>query len=172
MKTSNHVYYLNDNRAVKKWRVVIARKEGTRNFGTFATKREALAVAKRAAAEVNADRPKQARYPEVNRTELEAKQDAWENRILPNVTKTARGCWLFAGRKNNGGYGLCDWRTDGQKHASTAHRVALEATSGKLLGERIACHRCGNPPCGNPAHLFAGTHSDNLKDSIAKGRRK
>lgn len=54
----------------------------------------------------------------------------------------------------------------------TASRVALALQGYVLTHELVACHRCDNPPCVNPAHLFVGTYSDNAEDSVAKGRAR
>lgn len=52
-----------------------------------------------------------------------------------------------------------------------AHRVALEYHTGKTIPEgQFALHRCDNPPCFNPKHLFFGTHKDNMEDKAKKGR--
>lgn len=51
-----------------------------------------------------------------------------------------------------------------------APRVAWELTHGPLGPGECALHRCDNPPCVNPAHLFKGTRGDNNRDSTAKGR--
>ncbi len=50
-----------------------------------------------------------------------------------------------------------------------AHRTALELTSGPLAERMVACHHCDTTKCCNPAHLFAGTQGDNLRDASAKG---
>lgn len=53
-----------------------------------------------------------------------------------------------------------------------SHIMAYELTNGKPPDGLDICHKCDNPPCCNPKHLFAGTTSDNIKDAILKGRLK
>jgi hypothetical protein len=51
-----------------------------------------------------------------------------------------------------------------------AHRVAWTLTNGPIPAGLVVCHRCDNPPCCNPEHMFIGTQRDNLADMFAKGR--
>ena len=51
-----------------------------------------------------------------------------------------------------------------------AHRIAWQLTHGAIPKGMFVLHRCDNPPCVNPAHLFIGTQRDNLRDCFAKGR--
>jgi hypothetical protein len=78
-------------------------------------------------------------------------------------------CWPYSGGSTPGGYGIFSL---GSRSAGArgAHRVAYELTSGPIPEGRLVCHRCDNPPCCNPAHLFVGTYADNNRDAIAKGR--
>lgn len=76
------------------------------------------------------------------------------------------GCWPFIGCINSYGYGRFNL---GGGKITNAHRVAYELSVGSVKGLEI-CHTCDNPPCCNPAHLFAGSHADNIRDMFSKGR--
>lgn len=75
-------------------------------------------------------------------------------------------CWLWTKGKRHGGYGA--FRIGAQ--VFPAHVVAYELTIGPLGPDEVGCHKCDNPPCCNPSHVFPGTMKDNSRDMIAKGR--
>lgn len=63
------------------------------------------------------------------------------------------------------------FRVDNDR-VSQAHIVAFELANGPVPVGKEVCHRCDQPPCCNPAHLFAGTHHENMLDAHEKGRLK
>ena len=74
-------------------------------------------------------------------------------------------CWEWIGNKDKDGYGRLSLNK-----IIRAHRYSWELYFGKIPGDLIICHRCDNPPCVNPDHLFIGTHLDNARDREKKGR--
>ncbi len=75
-------------------------------------------------------------------------------------------CWPWVGYRDRSGYGIV-YRDGG---TTKAHRAAWELTNGPITDNLWVLHRCDNPPCVNPAHLFLGTARDNVADMMAKGR--
>jgi hypothetical protein len=95
-----------------------------------------------------------------------------EDRFWSKVDKPSpEECWLWLGSTDSHGYGSFGDKKGNQWHGFPAHRVAWELTNGPIPDGQIACHRCDNPPCVNPRHLFLGTDLDNVRDMDAKGRR-
>lgn len=89
-------------------------------------------------------------------------------RLKARITVTESGCWEWTGSRSVHGYG---WVRNGDKTVK-AHRASFAAFVRPLIAGETVCHRCDNPPCINPDHLFAGTMLDNTRDMIAKGRRR
>ncbi len=78
-------------------------------------------------------------------------------------------CWQWTGARFHFGHGVV--YVVGRKSPDRAHRVAWTLTHGPIPEKMCVLHRCDNPPCCNPAHLFLGTKSDNSKDRDTKGRQ-
>ena len=75
-------------------------------------------------------------------------------------------CWEWQSTCGRGGYG----RFTLQGSAIFAHRLAWHLANGPIPGQLCVCHKCDNPPCCNPNHLFLGTQLDNIQDRTTKGR--
>ncbi|WP_377801390.1 HNH endonuclease signature motif containing protein [Bosea eneae] len=80
--------------------------------------------------------------------------------------KSPNGCWLWAGKRDQDGYGRV--RYHGVE--TPAHRKAYELKCGEIPAGMVVRHSCDNPPCVNPAHLSVGTVADNSADMMSRGR--
>lgn len=88
-----------------------------------------------------------------------------EKRFWSKVTRS-EGCWEWNGYRTPDGYGRI-WK-DGKGCSAT--RISWEMAFGSIPDGLHVLHRCDNPPCVNPDHLFLGDRSTNMQDSVAKGR--
>lgn len=95
-------------------------------------------------------------------------QSSFEERFWNNVgPKTPEGCILWIGPKTPKGYGVIS-RNDATVRP---HRFMYEVAYGPIPKGLHVCHKCDNPSCIRPDHLFLGTNQDNVNDSKAKNRR-
>jgi len=90
--------------------------------------------------------------------EVRLRERGWD------VTET--GCWEVRGSRHKSGYG----KIEVSGKSTSTHRVAYELWVGPIPDGLIIRHRCDNPPCINPEHLEVGTHADNVKDMLERGR--
>tara|TARA_R110000868_G_scaffold123_6_gene1313 strand:- start:5 stop:613 length:609 start_codon:yes stop_codon:yes gene_type:complete len=91
-----------------------------------------------------------------------------EHRFWKRVTRSDESsCWLWNGYTNHGGYG---WASIGGI-AQLTHRYAYSTQNPEIPKGLCVLHKCDNPPCCNPAHLFLGTNQDNVTDRDTKGRQ-
>jgi len=79
---------------------------------------------------------------------------------------TSTGCWEFQGYKDEKGYG----KIRVGKRIRRAHRYSYELAKGPIPKGMYVCHKCDNPSCCNPDHLFLGTPKGNTQDMIRKDR--
>lgn len=77
-------------------------------------------------------------------------------------------CWNWRGKTDKAGYGRFYFRG---RSSFPAHRISWAVANGRMpLPGAYVCHRCDNPSCVNPTHLFEGSPKDNHVDMVRKGR--
>lgn len=81
------------------------------------------------------------------------------------MTRPEVGCWEWQGHRTVYNYGQFERNTK-------AHRLAYELAVGEIPDGMLVCHRCDNPPCCRPDHLFLGDKEKNGRDMAAKGRAR
>jgi len=100
-------------------------------------------------------------------------KDTTATRFWGKVSKTPT-CWLWtgAGAGGRGGSSHQDayGRIRHQGQVVSVHRLSWEIHFGSIPAGALVCHHCDTPLCVRPDHLFLGTATDNIVDSIAKGR--
>lgn len=104
-------------------------------------------------------------YRRTNGQKLTKEQRFW---MKVDRQSDPTACWVWLGARLRSGYGVV--RLAGKTR--TAPSVSLEIDGRPLGYGQVACHHCDNPPCVNPAHLYAGSHTENNLDMLRRGRSK
>ena len=89
-----------------------------------------------------------------------------EDRFWSKADRLTEGCWSWRASRDQYGYG----RFNIDQVIHKAHRVAWEKAYGPIPVGKCVCHRCDNPSCVRPDHLFLASQAENIVDCNAKGR--
>lgn len=102
----------------------------------------------------------------------EPTMDLWDRIYSKVEINESTGCWEWQGYKRNGyGRTTIGSRTNGTRRSECTHRISYMLNYGEIPKGMDVCHKCDNPSCINPKHLFLGTPRDNAVDCLNKGRR-
>lgn len=82
--------------------------------------------------------------------------------------KKSEYCWDWTAYRQKRGYGVFVFKSKDE----LAHRVSWILKNGEIPAGMCICHKCDNPSCVRPGHLFIGTHKDNMNDRNKKGRAR
>jgi len=98
------------------------------------------------------------------------KRKTLEEKFWPKVKK-GPGCWEWIGVRDGCGYGrLAVYRESKRVRVFLAHRLSWALNRGAIPRGLCVLHKCDNPPCVRPSHLWVGTQAENNADRDAKGR--
>ena len=88
--------------------------------------------------------------------------------VFGQILENENGCWEWQGSINDSGYGRTSIYESHERCLS--HRLTYMLFIGEIPKGMHICHKCDNPRCCNPDHLFPGTPKDNIRDCVKKGR--
>ncbi len=90
---------------------------------------------------------------------------------VPHASPELGPCWEWLGSRTKEGYGHINIRIARRSYVQKyVHRLMYQESAGVLDDASKVLHRCDNPGCANPSHLFLGTQADNMHDRDRKGR--
>ncbi len=92
-----------------------------------------------------------------------------KKRFLEKVD-TRGDCWTWTSWRTKSGYGAMGTRVNYRNKTMLAHRLSWTLFVGPIPDSMFVLHKCDNPPCVRPSHLFVGTAQDNSSDMVAKDR--
>jgi hypothetical protein len=94
-----------------------------------------------------------------------------KHRVLNFVNSDTDECLPYP-KTDKDGYGIIQNRINGSNLHIRAHRLVYQIVNSCILSRsELVLHKCDNPPCCNPRHLFLGTDKDNSDDKVSKGRQ-
>ena len=99
--------------------------------------------------------------------ELEAREAKFWEKV---DVRSPDECWNWKGALGSSGYAQFRLWIGGKRKNFSGSRVAYSYAVGPIPDRLLACHKCDNPKCVNPNHIFLGTQSDNITDMAAKKR--
>lgn len=84
--------------------------------------------------------------------------------------KSSEECWNWQKSKMRSGYGMIRLNLNGKDKCYGSHRIAYVLCGGKIKKGQVVIHKCDNPSCCNPSHLWVGGQDENMQDKRKKGR--